>query len=603
MNNDLENKSVAEKNLNNIYKFQKTIIVVLLLILSLLIVRLFILKNNNNQNNIQVINKEINIKVNDTYNFFDNLKKENIKEEDVSFEVANNIGEINNNIFVATKSGETIVKVKYDDIELEYKIIVSAENETTNSQDKIKDFELQFLKMHNEKVNKLYSPLSIKYALHMLNEGANGNTKTQIDNVLGKSSINKYENNSNMSFANALFIKETLKNNINISYIDNLKNKFNAEIIYDSFGNPSNLNNWVSNKTFNLINNLFDDSISNQLFILVNALAIDMEWVNKIQPYNTGYDVKFNHEVFNHNIGPLNGVGFTSLEFNSKNDIKSVNIGATINNYDIVKELGEENIRKTVNDAYIEYLKDYPDAEFGYGLYFSEQNSDLSNDELMKKYLDKYIDEIDSNYGHISSSTDFSFYDDDNIKVFSKDLKEYGNTTLQYIGIMPKNDSLDEYVENIDVKTINNITGNLKTIKKENFKEGVITKIIGQIPLFKFDYKLNLIDDLQSLGIKDVFSEEKSDLTKIISSSDFNTYIGRASHKATIEFSNDGIKAGAATLIGGLGGAVAGFDYKFKVPIEIIDLTFNKPYLFLIKDKTTNEIWFIGTVYEPSLMD
>ena len=33
---------------------------------------------------------------------------------------------------------------------------------------------------------------------------------------------------------------------------------------------------------------------------------------------------------------------------------------ASFNNYDIVNELGEENIRQTVKNAYIEYLKDYP---------------------------------------------------------------------------------------------------------------------------------------------------------------------------------------------------------------------------------------------------
>ena len=29
-------------------------------------------------------------------------------------------------------------------------------------------------------------------------------------------------------------------------------------------------------------------------------------------------------------------------------------------------------------------------------------------------------------------------YNDDNIKVFAKDLKTYNQTTLQYVGIMPK---------------------------------------------------------------------------------------------------------------------------------------------------------------------
>ena len=44
---------------------------------------------------------------------------------------------------------------------------------------------------------------------------------------------------------------------------------------------------------------------------------------------------------------------------------------------------------------------------------------------------------------------------------------------------------------------------------------------------------------------------------------------------------------------------MCGFDYKFDVPVEKIDLTFANPYMFIIRDKDTGEVWFTGTVYEP----
>ena len=49
----------------------------------------------------------------------------------------------------------------------------------------------------------------------------------------------------------------------------------------------------------------------------------------------------------------------------------------------------------------------------------------------------------------------------------------------------------------------------------------------------------------------------------------------------------------------GAGSTSGGFDYFFEVPVEEIDLTFDKPYMFLIRDKATGEVWFTGTVYEP----
>ena len=76
-------------------------------------------------------------------------------------------------------------------------------------------------------------------------------------------------------------------------------------------------------------------------------------------------------------------------------------------------------------------------------------------------------------------------------------------------------------------------------------------------------------------------------------------YISDAIHKANIEFTQDGIKAAAVTIGGGAGAGEPEFDYIYEVPIEDIDLTFDKPYMFIIRDKDTGDVWFAGTVYEP----
>ena len=143
------------------------------------------------------------------------------------------------------------------------------------------NFDLYFLKLENEEKNKVYSPLSIKYALEMLAEGAGGETKEQIDNIIGDYSAKKYPNNDHMSFANAMFIRNSFKDSVKSEYTSTLSSKYNAEVIYDEFTSPDNINNWVSNKTFNLINNLIDD-VSQNDFFLINALAIDMNWNNQI---------------------------------------------------------------------------------------------------------------------------------------------------------------------------------------------------------------------------------------------------------------------------------------------------------------------------------
>lgn len=455
------------------------------------------------------------------------------------------------------------------------------------SSNSLEDFDLYFMQLENNKENMIYSPLSIKYALEMLEEGANGESKDQITNIIGEYKAKKYTNSENMSFANAMFIKDTNKNSIKSDYVDNLKSKYNAEVLYDSFKTPNTLNTWVSNKTFKLIDNLFDD-ISTEDFILVNALAIDMEWVNKIQNETKDYRVSYAHRKYWMGVSSLVNSGYHSLEFkNSEKNAKSVQVGAVINKYDIVNTLGEDKIRETVSQKYQEWLSD-PDYE--------SRSCNPGKDPDVKTYVDTYIKEINEGYKDISSSTDFLFYDDDSVKAFAKDLKEYNGTTLQYIGIMPKKDNLDNYIKNIKSSDLNTLINNLKSIELDNFKEGVITEINGYIPMFKFDYELNLMSDLNKLGIADIFDINKSDLSNLTSD---KAVISSAVHKANIEFSNDGIKAAAATAMGGKGAGDCGFDYLYDVPVEKIDLTFDNPYLFIIRDKNSGEVWFTGTVYKP----
>lgn len=84
--------------------------------------------------------------------------------------------------------------------------------------------------------------------------------------------------------------------------------------------------------------------------------------------------------------------------------------------------------------------------------------------------------------------------------------------------------------------------------------------------MFKFDYTLNLKEDLQSLGIKDVFNEKKANLSKL--TKEKGIFIDNIAHKANIEFSNDGIKAGAVTEVGPAGATSCEFRYDFPVPIK-----------------------------------
>ena len=471
--------------------------------------------------------------------------------------------------------------------------IVDIEQETEKygisiSGNGLNDFDLAFLKIENDdETNIVYSPLSIKYALTMLNDGVNGETKEQIAKVLGSYQAKSYQNSANLSIANALFVNNAKKEQMLPSYEESLK-EYNASVVYDDFSTPDNMNTWISERTFGLINDLVENVDAKlDSFALANTLAIDMEWKNKIQP--TREDVENKQTKYTQY---SNGVFAYNVHFKYERVSKSVpvaesgsptvNYAAVANRYDIINELGEENIRTEVQKEYNKWTQDAV--------------SMCTAEEILSQTpnLDEYVNTLSQHYGHLSSSTDFYFHDDTNVTAFAKDLKTYDDTTLQYVAISPKDGNIAEYIKNMSAEDLNNVINKLKNAEdQDSYEEGYVTTINGNFDVYNFDYELKLLEDLKMLGIERVFDEKEAELDKI--STEKSIYIKQALHKTNFAFSNNGIKAAAVTYLGGGMGnsGSCNFEYNFEVPKKEIEFNENK-YLFLIRDKNSGEIWFIG---------
>lgn len=517
-------------------------------------------------------------------------------------------------IFVFNKDNNNSSK-KATNVELKkYKSNYEMEDNT------LSDFDLYFLKNNNTKNNVVYSPLSIKYALQMISEGADNNTKGQIDAIIGKYSSNKYINSKNMSFANVLFINNKEKKNILDDYKNNISVKYNAEVINDDFKNAKNINGWIKNKTLNLLPDMLtDEDVNGKSFALVNALAIDMEWVKRIQPARDSSEsssIVFYNEVMPENLSNNDAYNYSihynnsceklieyyqgiveenekGIKFNNTKNVDFSSFSVVANKYDIINVLGEDNIKNTIKDAYIEYIENpkYPEV-------ITEEEKNYKNNNYLDEYIDDYIKELSKNYGKYVKSTDLEFYTDDSYNIFAKDLKKYNGTQLQYVAIMPKKEELDSFISNTDANTLKSLINKLKSVEYETFKEGYLTILTGFVPYFDFDYELDLKDNLKSLGVEDVFDSKKADLSKLSKSQSF---IDVMKHQANINFSNEGIKASSISYGYGRGDTCGPeFRYAFEVPTEIIKLEFDKPFMYLIRDKKTGEVWFTGTVYEPT---
>ena len=72
------------------------------------------------------------------------------------------------------------------------------------------------------------------------------------------------------------------------------------------------------------------------------------------------------------------------------------------------------------------------------------------------------------------------------------------------------------------------------------------------------------------------------------------TFVSQSVHKTYIDLNESGTKAAAVTFFG-LSKATSAAQPEF----ETINIDFNKSFLYLIREKKTNEILFMGVVNNP----
>ena len=108
-----------------------------------------------------------------------------------------------------------------------------------------------------------------------------------------------------------------------------------------------------------------------------------------------------------------------------------------------------------------------------------------------------------------------------------------------------------------------------------------------KMPKFKFEYGVKRLNDaLKALGMQAAFDPSAADLSNIAS----NLYIAFVDHKAVIDVNEKGSEAAAVTVIG-IGVT--------SVPVDIVNFTVDRPFLFTIRDDRTGCVLFMGKVAEP----
>jgi serpin B len=142
-----------------------------------------------------------------------------------------------------------------------------------------------------------------------------------------------------------------------------------------------------------------------------------------------------------------------------------------------------------------------------------------------------------------------------------------------------------------------NLERNLTTANLEKWLSVSQQEVKVWLPKFKFEQRVNLKDTLSQMGMADAFRESgKADFSGI--SDQTNLHISKVIHKAFVEVDEEGSKAAAATAVIMCKGACVS-PSPTSPPMPIL-FRADRAFLFLIKERESGSILFIGRFANPS---
>jgi serpin B len=190
------------------------------------------------------------------------------------------------------------------------------------------DFALDLLKQTisvSGEQNVIISPLSVSMALGMTWNGANGQTKTEMETALkmsglSDSTINSYyqvmqnalptlDPATKLSIANSIWYKTGFQ--VKQAFLSTNATYFNTyikELDFDQSWAKDTINNWCAKKTNNLIPSVIDNIPSSAVMYLINAIYFKGTWTKKFDTKSTVVS------SFTNELSQVNSINMMNIE-------------------------------------------------------------------------------------------------------------------------------------------------------------------------------------------------------------------------------------------------------------------------------------------------
>ena len=205
------------------------------------------------------------------------------------------------------------------------------------------------------------------------------------------------------------------------------------------------------------------------------------------------------------------------------------------------------------------------------------------------KWADKYTEDqiTQGDFRQADGSTKWVSYLNDEVNEYYESdkaigfMKKYEGGEYAFLAILPKDENIsaNKFAKDFTSEDYEAFIGNA-------IQQGSVST---RIPEFKADFDYLANDTLKQLGVTDIFSEDKADLSGITGKPD--TYVSRVIHKTHIEVDRKGTKASAATVV------------TIRNKCETVEcvskeIFCDRPFVYAIVDTKTMAPIFIGTVNE-----
>jgi serpin B len=155
----------------------------------------------------------------------------------------------------------------------------------------------------------------------------------------------------------------------------------------------------------------------------------------------------------------------------------------------------------------------------------------------------------------------------------------YDGGELSMVILLPEAGQFEAFEEGLGAQQVTNIVSRLQ-----------LTEVALTMPRFEFDSEFGLKETLAGMGMPIAFSPDDADFSGMTGNREL--VISDVVHKAFVAVDEAGTEAAAATAV---------IMTNTAVPPPPVEVTIDRPFIFLIRDIETGAILFVGRVLNPSI--